>query len=106
MIWGEKDFGSISSLKGSSYDALLTFNEPSASNQADMSVVQAIAAWPDIMATGLRFGAPCVTQWGAFDWLQDFMNEIWSKGYYVDFLCFHFYAYDGYTSYQLFMVYK
>ena len=105
MIWGENDVSSASSLKGSGYDALLTFNEPGADNQAHMSVDQAIAAWPDIMDTGLRIGAPCVTQWDAFSWLQDFMDEIWSKsddGYWVDFLCFHFYAYDGTSSYELY----
>ena len=107
MIWGTKYVSTCPYLKGSGYDALLTFNEPNAENQANMAVSQAIDAWPDIMQTGLRIGAPCVTQWGAFDWLQDFMQEIWSRaddGYWVDFLCFHYYADSGdYSdSYQLY----
>ena len=98
MIWGERGMPYVSSLKGTNYDALLSFNEPSASNQADMSVDQAIAAWPQLMATGLRLGAPCVTQWGINDWLPQFMSDINSNNYTVDFLCFHWYAYGNTQS--------
>jgi hypothetical protein len=68
----------------------LGFNEPNASSQANMTVNQAIAAWPGLMQSGLRLGSPAPTDGGA-SWLYQFMDKADSAGYRVDFVAVHFY---------------
>jgi len=38
------------------------------------SVSDAVARWPDLLTTGLRVGAPAVTD-GGYSWITDFMNQ-------------------------------
>ena len=68
----------------------LGFNEPDTKSQANMSVNQAIAAWPGLLQSGLRVGSPAPTDGGA-SWLYTFMDRADSAGYRVDFVALHFY---------------
>ena len=45
---------------------LLGFNEPDVANEANMSVSQALALWPQLEATGMQLGAPAVS-WHQLD---------------------------------------
>lgn len=69
---------------------LLGFNEPDHTDQANMSVAQAIESWPVLMGTGLRLGAPAAANpEGA--WMRAFMKEIAARKYRVDFIPVHCY---------------
>lgn len=69
---------------------LLGFNEPDRPDQANMTVGDAIAAWPELMATGLRLGAPAVSD-GGLNWLYSFIDQADATGLRVDFVPVHYY---------------
>ena len=75
--------------------AVLGYNEPDSSSQANMTVAQAVADWPNMMRWGLRVGAPAVSDSGVsgqgLDWLYTFMAQANSLGYRVDFVPIHYY---------------
>ena len=102
MIFDESQLNYTYSLKNGNYEALLGFNEPNAVNQANMTVDEAIAAWPYLMNTGLRLGSPAPDKAGAFTWLKEFMQQIDEKNYTVDFLCFHWYARNNTNADELY----
>jgi len=54
------------------------------------SVSDAVARWPDLLATGLRVGAPAVTDGGS-SWIVDFMNQADAAGRRVDYVPIHYY---------------
>lgn len=70
---------------------LLAFNEPDRSSQSNMSVVQALEAWPLLQKTGLRLGSPACVHPDS-DWMQEFMEEVKKRNLKVDFICVHSYA--------------
>ncbi|MBN1515658.1 hypothetical protein JXA32_03710 [Candidatus Sumerlaeota bacterium] len=74
----------------------LGFNEPNSSDQADMSVEEALALWPRMLESGLRLGSPAPTDGGA-GWLYEFMRKADERDLRVDFVAFHFYraGWDG-----------
>jgi hypothetical protein len=78
----------------------LGFNEPDNTVQANMTVAQAIAAWPNLMASGLRLGSPAVTD-GGLDWLYSFTDTADALNYRVDYVTVHFYK-CGWTASQLY----
>lgn len=78
----------------------LGFNEPDSPEQANMTVAQAIAEWPNLMRSGLRLGSPAPTD-GGLNWLYQFMDEADALGYRVDFVAVHFYR-GGQTAAQLY----
>jgi RNA polymerase sigma factor (sigma-70 family) len=73
---------------------LLTFNEPDSSSQANMTVAQALADWPQLEATGMLLGSPAVQDDAATpgSWLDEFMAGAKARGYRVDFIVVHWYA--------------
>lgn len=73
---------------------LLGFNEPDQSSQANLSVTDALGAWPDLLRTGLRVGAPAVTD-GGVGWLTDFMSRADAAGLRVDYVPVHYYRCFG-----------
>ena len=95
MIWDEKHVNpkDLAAAKTSG-KALLTFNEPDAKNQANMTVEEALSLWPQLEATGMRLGSPAPTRDQALagGWLHRFMQGIKAKGYRVDFVCVHHYS--------------
>jgi autotransporter-associated beta strand protein len=76
----------------------LGFNEPDQANQANMTVAVAIANWPNLVASGLRVGAPAVSSSGVTgqgpDWLYSFMSSATNLGYRVDYVPVHWYKCD------------
>jgi hypothetical protein len=78
---------------------VFTFNEPDVSNQSDMTVAEAIDAWPTVEADsdGKLIGAPDIAGSlvsGGGSWLSAFMSDASSDGYTVNFLALHVYP-DG-----------
>lgn len=70
---------------------LLGYNEPDRPDQANMSVSDALASWPDLLATGLRVGAPAVSDGGRSSWLYPFIQQADAAGLRVDFVPVHYY---------------
>jgi len=76
---------------------LLGFNEPNNSVEDAYknltppgSVSDAVARWPELLGTGLRVGAPAVTD-GGYSWIVDFVNQADAAGYRVDYVPVHYY---------------
>ncbi len=70
---------------------LLGFNEPDQEKQADMTVEDALAAWPVLERTGLRLGSPgCVHP--DKEWMKAFMKGVETRKLRVDFVCVHSYG--------------
>ncbi|HUR46359.1 MAG TPA: glycosyl hydrolase, partial [Candidatus Saccharimonadales bacterium] len=73
---------------------VLGYNEPDHTDQANMTVVDAIASWPDLLWPGLRVGAPAVSD-GGLSWLYDFMAQADAAGLRVDYVPVHYYRCYG-----------
>jgi len=93
---GDATAATIAKAKRESGGELLGFNEPDMAGQADMSVEDALAAWPKLQATGLRLGSPSVAYGGDTPggWLDRFVTGAERKGYRVDFITVHWYGSD------------
>lgn len=70
---------------------LLGYNEPDKSDQANIAVGDAIWSWPDLLAPGLRVGAPAVSDGGRDGWLYPFLDQADAAGLRVDFVPVHYY---------------
>ena len=77
--------------KGAKY--LLGFNEPDGTGQANMTVEDAIALWPDFDQPGVQIGSPAVA--GQEEWLPNFMTQIAAKKLRVDFIAVHWYGWNA-----------
>jgi RNA polymerase sigma factor (sigma-70 family) len=101
MIWGP---GSVSDATLSQVRhegrILLGFNEPDLASQSNMTVSQALALWPRLMATGMRLGSPAVADNAATPggWLDRFMRGAAARGYRVNFITVHWYGSDFATG--------
>ncbi len=71
---------------------LLGFNEPDGSGQANLTVSEAIALWPDFDQPGVLVGSPAVA--GQDNWLPDFMTQVKTRKLRVDFIAIHWYGWD------------
>jgi hypothetical protein len=85
-------------------NVLLGFNEPNVPAQANMTVSQALALWPQLDATGARLGSPAVSgdpglAYGTA-WMSSFMSGNGGPVPRVDFVCAHWYVQynGGYTN--------
>lgn len=70
---------------------LLTFNEPDLADQANMTVAEALAFWPQLETVGLPLGCP-VTSWPTRQWSYDFLDQAIAQGKRVDFIPVHMYV--------------
>lgn len=68
---------------------LLGFNEPDRPDQANMTVAQALAAWPEYMKSGLRLGTPATSSPNA--WLYEFVDSCKARNWRLDFVAVHAY---------------
>ncbi|GAA3638418.1 glycosyl hydrolase [Flavivirga jejuensis] len=84
-----------------SFNHLLAFNEPDNINQSNLTVEEALEAYPKLLASGLRLGAPGVenvqysTTNDSFNdgaWIKEFMDACIERGYRVDFIPAHDYV--------------
>lgn len=73
---------------------VLGYNEPDRPDQANLAVGDAIWSWPDLLAPGLRVGAPAVSD-GGLSWLYDFMSQADAADLRVDFVPVHYYRCYG-----------
>ena len=71
-------------------NTVLGYNEPDHADQANLLVGDAIWSWPDLLGTGLRVGAPAVSD-GGLSWLYSFMSQADAAGLRVDFVPVHYY---------------
>jgi autotransporter-associated beta strand protein len=83
--------------KARGVDHLLGFNEPNNSVEDAYlnltpvgSATDAVARMPDLLSTGLRVGAPAVTD-GGYSWISDFMTQANAAGHRIDFVPVHYY---------------
>ena len=80
----------------------LGFNEPDKSDQANMTVDQALGQWPNLTASGLRLGSPAPSDASSgLDWLYAFIDEADARNYRVDFVAVHFYK-NNWTASQMY----
>ncbi|MFM2294196.1 MAG: hypothetical protein RLZZ350_609 [Verrucomicrobiota bacterium] len=86
-------YGNINSKQGSTHS--LGFNEPDKTDQANMTVATAIANWPNMVKSGLRVGAPAVSDSGTtgtgLSWLYSFIAQADALNYRVDYIPVHWY---------------
>lgn len=95
MKWGADAAGWIDTGDLAGAATVLGFNEPDQRAQANLTVAQAIALWPDLMATGARLGSPATATnqtLGATSWLGKFMSQANAAGLRVDFVAVHYYS--------------
>ena len=71
---------------------LLGFNEPDRPDQANMSVSQALALWPQLMALDVPLVSPAPAQGGEDWWLTPFMDQADNLGYRTDYGAGHWYS--------------
>jgi hypothetical protein len=96
MIWSyrgreEAVINAAKAAKKAGIKELLGFNEPDQKKQADMTVEEALAAWPVLEKTGLRLGSPgCVHP--DKEWMKAFMKEAEELKLRIDFVCVHSYG--------------
>ncbi len=99
MIWGAwGDFSGLDPIVDRVNDwaeqgkvhYLLGFNEPDASAQANLSVDDAIAAWPKLMNANVPLVSPAPVH-ADREWLQEFMERANELDYRVDFIGVHWY---------------
>ncbi|WP_242121684.1 MULTISPECIES: glycoside hydrolase family protein [Aestuariivivens] len=69
---------------------LLGFNEPDKTDQANMTVDEAIDRWPKLMEVGVPLGSPATTN-PLNDWMKEFMQRATEENLRVDFVTVHSY---------------
>ncbi len=101
MIWGAANVtaATLRQVKREGH-YLLGFNEPDNSGQSNMTVSQALALWPQLMATRMKLGSPAVATDAATPggWLDQFMHGVKARGYRVNFITVHWYGGDFATG--------
>ncbi|MFM7182775.1 MAG: glycosyl hydrolase [Verrucomicrobiales bacterium] len=71
---------------------LLGYNEPERAEQGNLTVEEAIEAWPKLTGLGFRVGSPAPSSdTKGMDWLDAFMKEAGKKKLQVDFIALHWY---------------
>lgn len=97
MFWGkgtvtEANINYLKDLKAQGkVKFILGFNEPDLTDQANMTVQEALALWPKLEAIGLPLGSPA-TSWPTSRWLYDFMDQAIAQNRRVDFIAVHMYV--------------
>lgn len=96
MVWGKDNVASaIKAIGDAGYKTVLGFNEPNKTDQANMTVDEAIALWPTLTSNpDIRVGSPAVSDDGRA-WLVSFMTQAKAKGLRVDFIAMHWYGWNA-----------
>ncbi|MBX3425546.1 MAG: hypothetical protein KF688_07705 [Pirellulales bacterium] len=99
MFWGgwAVNQTNINNVKAANPEYVLGFNEPERSDQANMTVSQAISSWTTLhngfAGTGIKLVSPAVSDTsGGQAWLSSFMSQANSQGLRVDAVAFHWYG--------------
>ncbi len=77
---------------------LLGFNEPDLAGQANMTVTNAIALWPQLQAMDLPLVSPA-TSWAFGGWLSNYYAICVSNGLRNDYTAVHWYSYPTSDSF-------
>lgn len=97
MFWGKSsvtdaNIAYVKQLKSQGRaNYVLGFNEPDLPDQANMTVADALALWPQLETIGLPLGSPAAS-WPTRQWIYDFMDQAIAQGRRVDFICVHMYV--------------
>jgi len=97
MIWNATNSTEvnkkINDVINNKYKNLLTYNEPDLTEQANMSVEQALSFWPNLQSHQYRLSSPATAYWPSISptWFQPFMQEIANRNYQLDFITIHAY---------------
>lgn len=92
--------GNIDAVKNNpNVEWVLGFNEPERSDQANLTVAQAVASWRTLSAgfagTDKKLVTPAVSDTSEGKaWMSDFKNQITSEGLKVDAVAFHWYGWS------------
>ena len=74
-------------------DTILVLNEPERDTQSDITVAEAISAWPQFEATGMNLITPGISDDpGGRAWIADFMAQANALNYRMDGFAFHWYG--------------
>lgn len=74
-------------------------NEPDHTDQANMTLDQLLAVWPELMATGKRLGAPVVAS-AYSSMLYPFLDSLEARGWRCDFVPLHCYYYASTSGWK------
>jgi hypothetical protein len=89
---GHVNDATLAAIKESGAKVLLGFNEPERADQGNLTVEEALDAWPKLMETGLRLGSPAPSSdQRGMDWLKRFMEGVKKRRLRVDFIAVHWY---------------
>lgn len=97
MFWGKStitdaNIANAQQLRGQGKaNYILAFNEPDLADQSNMSVQDALTAWPRLESIGLPLGSP-VTSWPTRTWFYSFMDQAIAQNRRIDFICVHMYV--------------
>lgn len=89
MKWGGGNVGTGFSNKNTATH-ILGFNEPSHSDQSNLTVDKAIKYWSSYQKSGLRIGSPGIADNGK-SWLWEFMAKADELNLRIDFVAVHYY---------------
>ncbi len=106
MFWNGPSQNTIDGALGRHPNYILGFNEPERSDQANMTVAQAITSWTNISSsvksyntangTSIKLVSPAVADTGGStggqQWLASFMSQATAAGLKVDAVAFHWYG--------------
>ena len=70
---------------------VLGFNEPDGAAQANMTVDEAIALWPQLESLGVPLGSPATVH-PTHDWMVEFMEKAEALNLRIDFVAVHSYG--------------
>jgi len=97
MFWGksgvtDSEIERLKQLKAEGkIQYVLGFNEPDGSDQANMTVDEAIALWPKLEEIGLPLGSPA-TKNPLNSWMKEFMQKADENNLRIDFITVHHYG--------------
>jgi autotransporter-associated beta strand protein len=99
MFWNAPSQTTINNVKATNPDYILGFNEPERSDQANMTVAQAISSWTQISnsfaGTSVKLVSPAVADTGGSSggqtWLANFMSQARAANLKIDAVAFHWY---------------
>jgi hypothetical protein len=87
----------IDQLGKAGYDSVLGFNEPNKSDQANLTVAQAVSLWPALTSDeDIAVGSPVTSaDTAGQQWFADFMTQAEAEKLRVDFIAVHWYGWNA-----------
>ena len=85
----------LTKLVNAGYKYVLGFNEPNKTDQANMTVADAIALWPAMTSNpNILVGSPATSADGQ-TWFKDFYTQAQAAGLRIDFIALHWYGWNA-----------